>query len=170
MADKPAVHATSAPPVQQHQQLFVLSVLVVAYALVPFGALISFAVEIVFGRLATGEEPIVDATELNRFLSTLGGGEAGVTQALHKLILPFAALFIGANFTTIQNSALARWLLLVPLAGVVAALVAAALFDAFATAGARAELIGLPAMLRDAASNLGVVLMLCIGQALEKRQ
>ena len=51
----------------------------------------------------------------------------------------------------------------------IAALLAASLLDAFQSVEIKARYAGLPTLFRDVASNLGIVMMLLIGQTLGKQ-
>ncbi len=150
---------------QSVQQLVVVGVLICTYALVPVVAIVDFIVQL--AASAGSGTAIIDIDTLLEFLSHLSAKEGSVLEALHKLILPLTALFIGSNFGTLKRSRLAGSLFLVPLIGTIASLGCAALIDAFSSTEVQG-LTGLPGLFRDIASNLGIFLMLMIGQVLGK--
>ena len=147
------------------QQLIVLTVLVAIYAALPIVLATDFVWQLAFGRAASGAgNALIDVNPLIDFVNPLASAKGSVLEALHKLILPLAALFLGANFVSVGNGRLATWLFLVPLVGTIAALLGASLLDAFPSVEIKLKYTGLPPLLRDVASNLGVVMMLLIGQ------
>lgn len=148
---------------QSRQQLVVLAVLVTLYAALPVALVLDFLWQIPFGLASSIAAPKIDSDALVQFMVPLASADGSVLEALHKLILPLAALFLGANFAMLRNGRLALWLFLVPLLGTVAALLAASLIDAYGSSAIKGA-AGLPMLLRDIASNLGVVLMLLVGQ------
>jgi hypothetical protein len=144
-------------------QLIVLTVLIIFYSLIPLSALVDL-----IGQIASnprGDEGQINI-DVDGFLSLLGpisAQEGGVLEALHKLILPLAGLFVGFNFATLKRGRWFAWLFVVPLIGTIGSLVAAALLEAFATDEVRSDLPGVMTLFRDVASNLGIFLMLMIG-------
>ncbi|MDB5538374.1 MAG: hypothetical protein JWQ89_101 [Devosia sp.] len=155
---------------QARQQLFVLSALIVIYAAVPTVMAADFILQLAFGRASSLGAPTIDANALVQFVNPLASAKGSVLEALHKLILPLAALFLGANFAMLRNGRLSAWLFLIPLVGTVSALLAASLLDAFQSAEMKVKYTGLPTLFRDVASNLGIVMMLLIGHNLGKQQ
>ena len=152
------------------QQLIVLTALIAIYSALPVALAADFIFQLAFGRASsTSSTPVIDTNALIEFVHPLANGEGGVLEALHKLILPLAALFLGANFSILKKSRLAAWLFLVPLLGTVAGLLSASLVDAFASSEIQGKYPGLSTLFRDVASNLGIVMMLLIGQSLGKQ-
>ena len=126
---------------QQVQQLVVLGILLLVYVSIPVSASI-FAVQQLFPFSgANGDGPYID----------------------EHWFVSFAALFVGSNLTRLRQGWLANSLFLLPLAGVVAGLLAAVLFDTFATNTVRTHFPLLPALFTDIASNLGIFTLLMIG-------
>ena len=155
---------------QARQQLIVLTALIAIYAALPVVMAIDFVWQLAYGRASAPGTLIIDANALVQFANPLASAKGSVLEALHKLILPLAALFLGANFLMLRNGRLALWLFLVPLLGTICALLAASLLDAFQSAEIKVKYPGLATLFRDVASNLGVVMMLLIGQNLGSRQ
>lgn len=152
---------------QARQQLIVLTVLVAIYAALPIVLASDFVWQLAFGRAASGAgDPLIDVNPLIEFVNPLASAKGSVLEVLHKLILPLAALFLGANFASLGSRRLAAWLFLVPLVGTIAALLGASLLDAFPSVEIKLKYTGLPPLLRDVASNLGVVMMLLVGQSI----
>lgn len=151
--------------IQGRQQLFVLTALITIYAALPVVLAADFILQLAFDP-ASKIKPVIDTNALIEFVHPLASIQGGVLEALHKLILPLAALFLGANFSMLRNGRLAAWLFLVPLLGAIAALLCASLLDAFQSVEIKVKYMGLPTLFRDVASNLGVVMMLLIGQSL----
>ena len=148
---------------QQVQQLVVLGILLLVYVSIPVSASI-FAVQQLFPFSgANGDGPYIDEHWFVSFLGTLSGSEKSILELVHKLVLPFAALFVGSNLTRLRQGWLANSLFLLPLAGVVAGLLAAVLFDTFATNTVRTHFPLLPTLFTDIASNLGIFTLLMIG-------
>lgn len=154
---------------QGRQQLIVLTVLITAYAALPVAMAIDFVLQIAFGLPSSTGKPTIDVNPLIAFAGPLVSREGGVLEVLHKLVLPLAALFLGANATMLRNSRLAAWLFLIPLAGTLSALLAASLLDAYQSNEVMRDFAGLPTLFRDIASNLGIVMMLLIGLSLGKQ-
>ena len=155
--------------VQRRQQLIVLTCLILLYAGIPIAASANFVFQILFQRASEAAEAAIDTNFLIELLGPLSTPKGSVLEALHKLILPLSALFLGANFAMLRTGRLAAWLFVIPLVGTIAALVAASLLDAFATSEVRTSYSGLNTLFRDMASNLGIFLMLLIGQTLERK-
>ncbi len=154
--------------IQGRQQLFVLTALITIYAALPVVLATDFILQLAFDP-ASAVKPVVDTNALIEFVNPLASAKGGVLEALHKLILPLAALFLGANFNMLRSGRLAAWLFLVPLLGTIAALLGASLLDAFQSVEIRVKYTGLPTLFRDVASNLGIVMMLLVGQSLGKQ-
>jgi hypothetical protein len=152
---------------QGRQQLFVLAALITVYAALPVVLVTDFILQLASGP--AGAKPVIDTNALIEFVNPLASAKGSVLEVLHKLVLPLAALFLGANFSMLRNGRVAAWLFLVPLLGTIAALLAASLLDAFQAVVIKARYAGLPTLFRDVASNLGIVMMLLIGQTLGKQ-
>lgn len=148
------------------QQLIVVAVLVSLYALIPA---LAFAL-ILQQLVATGSSsggPTIDESVLFDFLEPLASPEGSLLEVLHKIILPLAALFVGASFGEFSRRRLASWLFIVPLVGVILSLGAASMIDAFHSATFPTKYPGVPGLFRDMAANLGVFMALMIGVSLQ---
>ena len=168
VADDKVVDGSAWERLRGRQQLAVLTVLLAIYCALPIVMSIDFIVQIFFGVASRNGHPAIDTNALVEFANPLASSEGSVLEALHKLILPLGALFLGANFDMLKNSRFALWLFVLPLVAVICALAAASLLDAFQTSEVRTQYPGLSTLFRDIASNLGIVLMLLIGQNIRR--
>lgn len=150
--------------IQGRQQLIVLAVLITIYAALPVVLVIDFILQLTLDPAST-VRPVIDTNALTGFINPLASAQGSVLETLHKLILPLAALFLGANFNMLRNGRVAVWLFVVPLVGTIAALLCASLLDAFQSTEIKVRFPGLTTLFRDIASNLGIVMMLLIGQS-----
>lgn len=147
------------------QQTIVLAVLLLVYTSIPVATLI-FGLFQLLAPLAPGDAPRIDEHWFVSFLGTLSGAQKSILELIHKLVLPLAALFVGANLQRLKSGWLASSLFLVPLIGVLASLGSALLFDSFASISVRAAYPQIPTLFTDMASNLGVFTLLMVGVSL----
>jgi hypothetical protein len=168
MAEQSVV-VVSDPDLQSRQQLIVLAVLLTIYAIVPVAASVFAIWQLFFSTpVAAGDMPRIDEHWFVNFLGTLAGSEKSILELVHKLVLPLAALFAGVNLGRIKKGWLASILFVVPLVGVVTALLAAILFDSFSSTSVHDHFSQIPTLLTDMASNLGVFTLLMLGMDMQK--
>jgi hypothetical protein len=146
MADTNVNVVPAGADLQVRQQVIVLAVLLIIYASIPVAACI-FDLAQMFGSLPVpGDPPRIDEHWFVSFLGTLSGSQKSILELIHKLVLPLAALFVGANLQRLKSGWLANSLFIVPLVGVIASLASALL-----------------TLFTDMASNLGVFTLLMVG-------
>jgi hypothetical protein len=158
---------TTAAASRNWQQLVVVAVLVSVYALIPSVAFLVIVQEVLASGAGAGG-PTIDESLLFDFLQPLSSPDGSLLEVLHKIILPLAALFVGASFGEFTRRRLASWLFVVPLVGVLLSLGAASLIDAFHSATFPTKYPGVPGLFRDMAANLGVFMALMIGVSMHR--